>query len=128
MNSEKNYLMREKNTFKQIRDIFKILSFSYLFIGSINVVFTHVYALIRGSDPTFRIWIAYILGAPFWIWWPNVRMIGTVAMVVLSLALIKFKALRYRKFDIIATVFQILLFISIAAYFGIYFYTCWRFS
>ena len=128
MNSEKNYLKKERNIFKQIKDIFRIFSFSYLFIGSFNVVFTHVYALIRGYDPTFRIWVAFILGAPFWIWEPNVRIIGTVAMVVLSLALIKFKALRYRKFDIIATVFQILLFIMVAACFGLYFYTRWRFS
>ncbi|MDY6932544.1 MAG: hypothetical protein SVJ22_11605 [Halobacteriota archaeon] len=128
MNSEKCDLKKEMNPLKQIKEIFKILCFSYLFIGTFNVVFTHAYALLRGYDPTFRIWMAFILGAPFWIWAPNVRIAGTVAMIVLSFTLIKFKALKYRKFEILATAFQILLFILIAVYFGIYLYTWLRFS
>ena len=128
MNSENNGLKEEKYFFKQIKETFKILCFSYLFIGTFNVVFTHAYALLRGNDPTFRIWMVLILRTPFWIWEPNVRITGAVAMIVLSFTLIKVKALKYRKFEILATASQILLFILIIVYFGIYLYTWLRFS
>lgn len=128
MKSGKKYVKKVKDVSKPARDVFKIFSFSYFFVGSFHVVFTHTYAFVKGYDPTFRIWMAFILGAPFWPLVPNVRIIGTLVMIILSLALLKFKALNYKKFEIIATIFQILLFVSVAVYFGIYLFVWWYYS
>ena len=118
MKTGRNCLEKLKDISKPARNVFKIFSFSYTFIGIFYLLFGYIYAFVKGYNPTFRIWVAFILEVPFWALVPNVRVAGALVMIILSLALLKFKALNYKKFEIIATIFQILLFVSVAVYFG----------
>jgi|LGVD01.1.fsa_nt_gb hypothetical protein len=122
MKFETKNIKKLKDVSKSTIDVLKIFSFSYFFIGVLCLLFSHIYSIAYSSDhdPTFPIWFAAFLEVPFWPWFPNVRVTGILAMIILIVAILRFKALDNKKFDIIATIFQILLLVSVVGYVGIY--------